>query len=105
MQYVTNYMRIQLLPPLDTLQFNYGADIASAATITPSALVQQITGTTTITTINAPANMASQFYAFSRDGFNTATSGNILVSATIPANHQAAFIYHPVLQKWGVITS
>ena len=44
MQYVSNYMRNQMLPTLNTAEYNYGPDIANAATITPSALVQTIAG-------------------------------------------------------------
>lgn len=105
MQYVINYYRGTLLPTLNTAQYNYGPDMASAAAITPSALVQQITGTAAISTINAPANMAGQFYAIARDGFSTTTSGNILQAVPVPAGHSAVFFYHPVLKKWGVITS
>jgi hypothetical protein len=105
MQYVINYERNQVLPVLNTAAWNYGNDIASAATISPSALVQLITGSAAISTINAPGNMAGAFYAIARDGFSTTTAGNILLAVTVPANHTANFVYHPVLQKWGVITS
>jgi hypothetical protein len=105
MQYVTRYVQDFLLPVLNTQLFNYGPDIASAASITPSAAVHRITGTAAIATINAPVNFAGAFDAIAVDGFTTVTTGNILLAVAVPANHMAHLAYHPVIAKWGIITS
>lgn len=109
MQYVNGYFQNQMLPVLNTATYNYGPDIASAATITPTAAVQRITGTVAINTITpvptAQVNFAGPFFAIAEDGFSTTTAGNILLAVSVPANHMAVFAYHPVMSKWGVVTS
>lgn len=108
MQGVQTYMNSTLLPPLNMSQFGFGPDIASASSITPSAQVQHVTGSTAIDTINAPTapqNLAGPIFLTSQDGFTTTTAGNIMQAVTIPAGHMGIFAYHPALQKWGVVTS
>jgi len=114
MQYSNNYFSNQLVPLLNTQQYSYGQPIASAANITPNALVQQVTGTATVTTIHPMATPSGQpigpsgpFYAISRDGFVIAPGGNINISSTVtvPAGGMAVFAYDGITQKWSVIHS
>lgn len=104
-QYVITYFNTNLLPSLNTQQFGYGPDIASATTISPTNLIHQVTGSTEIDTINAPQGFAGMFVAIATNGFTTGTSGNILLATTVAAGHSALFVFHPVAAKWGVITS
>jgi hypothetical protein len=59
-----------------------GPDIASAATITVTRFMHVVTGTGTVTTINAPKNFVGQVMLVSHDGFYLATGGNISLFQT-----------------------
>lgn len=108
-QYVNNYWQNDVLPLLNTSTFGYGPDLPAATSVSPVGLVQLITGSAVISTLNPFAtpggNFAGPFFAIARDGFSTNTSGNILLAVNVPAGHTAIFAYHPVIGKWGVITS
>lgn len=96
-----------LLGTLNTFQFNYGADIASAGTINPTALIHRVTGAVTISTINPPAtsNFAGLLVLISKDGFSTDALGNIQAAYTVNAGHTLMLAYHPVLNLWCGVTS
>ena len=110
MQYVNNYFQQEMLPVLNTFQFNYGPNLASASSLNPTALIQTITGSVAIDTINPPPTPPASTFAgplclFAQDGYTTTTSGNILLAVSVPTNHMALFVFNPILNKWGVITS
>ena len=61
----------------------WAPSVASAATIEPLAAIQPISGTTTVTTINAGPG-ATRFTLLAEAGFALATGGNIAAAATVP---------------------
>lgn len=80
----------------------YGADIASAATVTVTNMTHQVTGTTTISTIQQPAGQSATgpLVLIAKDGFSIDTAGNVTNALTVPAGHSAWLAYHPVLGTW-----
>ena len=99
------WINVQLVPTLNNEQWGFGADIASAATISPDHRMHQVTGSVNVATINAPIGFSGFFVAFARDGFATVLGGNIQTAQTIAAGHIGIFAYHAALQMWGVVTS
>lgn len=78
-----------------------GADLASAATITPTHRIHYITGTAEIATITLPWNTFSGDLVLIPDGaFTIATSGNIITAVTAVANRPLILTYHPAKGKW-----
>lgn len=109
MQYVNNWLGNELVPLVNSQQYGFGPALASASTVTPGGLVQQVTGTVAIDNITpmptASGQQTGAFYAIAKDGFSTTTAGNISQAVSVPAGHMAVFAYDPALQKWGVVTS
>lgn len=111
MQYANNYFQNQMLPLLNTSTYSFGPTIAAASTISPTALVQMVSGSTTVDTITPiptpSGNFAGPICLIAQNGFATSLAGNILVPVTISANHMGIFAYLPSLNngRWGVVTS
>jgi len=109
MQYTNNWLGNELVPLINSQQYGFGPAVASASTITPTALVQQISGTAAIDNITpmptASGQQSGPFYAIARDGFSTTTGGNISQAISVAPGHMAIFAYDLALQKWGVVTS
>ncbi len=98
LQYWDNFF-IQLrnfLNRQDTVPF---ASVASATTINPVRQVQPITGSVTITTINATPDL-SPMTLLAINGFSTGTSGNIAAVVTLAAGTAKDFYWNPVNLKW-----
>jgi len=85
----------------------YGADIPSAAAITVTNMTHQVTGTTTVSTIQQPQGQSAvgPLVLIAKDGFSINTGGNVLNSLTVAAGHSAWLSYHPDLQKWSGVVS
>lgn len=68
-----------------TAAINYGASITAASTITPTAELMRVTGSTAIQTITVPAGMSAggclTFIPFPSAAWSLGTSGNIGLSA------------------------
>jgi hypothetical protein len=58
--------------------------VASATTIAPAGMVQQVTGSVTVATISA-GPQSDHFVLLAVDGFDLATGGNIAAAKTIGA--------------------
>ncbi|KKU98295.1 MAG: hypothetical protein UY28_C0004G0033 [Candidatus Amesbacteria bacterium GW2011_GWB1_48_13] len=91
-QYVVNYMQrvgtfVQTLSGSD-VPFEA---IASAASITPLQAVQPVTGTATISDINAPDDFI-KLTLLSIDGFSVATGGNLTVAKTLAAGESLSLV-------------
>jgi len=108
MQYVNGYLGNGLVPILNQ-HSGYGTDIPAAASITPSAGVQAITGTATISTINPMPTAAGKWggpiYLIARAGYSTSTAGNIYQAVTVAAGHMGIFAFDRNAGKWSVVTS
>ena len=77
------------------------AAIASAGTITATPPTQHVTGTVTITTINAPAGFSGPLWLISDNGFTLGTGGNIAAgTAAITAGRSVQLIYDPASAMW-----
>jgi hypothetical protein len=77
--------------------------IVSAATIAPTAYITFISGTTSITTITAPASMTSsggQIVLIPTGLWSTATSGNIALASTAVVNKALIMYYDSATAKW-----
>lgn len=71
-----------------------GANVASAATITPTGTLFHVTGTTQITTINLPfTGFTGCIRTIPDAAYTTATGGNIAVASTATANRVLDFCY------------
>jgi len=107
-QYVTNYFQMQLLPLLNQ-RYGYGPTITAAASITPGAAVQAVTGTATIATINPMPTASGQsggpIFLIARNGYSTSTAGNIYQAVNVAAGHMGIFAYDRDARKWSVVTS
>lgn len=79
-----------------------GAPVASAATITPTANLFHVTGTTATATINLPTNFVEGEITVIADGIWTWTSaGNIAVAGTVTtAGSMVSFRYDANTAKW-----
>ena len=91
---LVNYFR-QNAATINNNSQGYGPDLASAATISPTSTIHVITGTATVSTINIPPGFNGALYLISRDGFSTATGGNIAQAATYPPTALVALVYVP----------
>jgi len=79
----------------------WGADLASAATITPTHMFHRITGTTQIDNINLPAAGFSGMLILSFAGaVLVANGGNVDIAFTSAANEFAMLIWNPARAKW-----
>lgn len=77
-----------------------GVDIASAATITPDHAIHRITGTATITTINAPSGFSGPLFLIPVDAFELDTGGNISAAVTATPGRLVIVVYDPIRQQW-----
>ena len=79
-----------------------GGNIASASTITVSKAFYQVTGSTTINTINQAGTPpeVGPLCLYARDGFILGTSGNIATAMTVLPTRCAILFYSPTLSKW-----
>src|SRR5579885_605020 len=82
----------------------FGDPLASAAQITPYAYHHDVTGTATITTINAPLGATAPIVLRSVDGFSLGPGGNIAISAatTVTPPNYAQLVYDGREQMWHV---
>lgn len=77
--------------------------IASAATIDVGTDLINLTGTTSIATINAPhqGGFSSVLFIVPTDGnVATVTTGNIPVAVTMPQNRVTALVFSKKNNKW-----
>lgn len=91
-------------------QFNkaVGPDIASAATIAPTALCHVVTGAVAIVTITPPdPNFCGFIVLIAGGAFTWTAAGNItLASAAAQTVGKAVvFFYNPVTAKWSPVAS
>lgn len=78
-----------------------GADLASAATITPTHKYHYVTGTAAIDTIALPwPNFAGEVVLVPAGAFTWTTAGNIAVAGTAVAGRSLVFHYLPTKGKW-----
>ena len=92
-----------LIENLNQSSTTQGADIASASTITVTRFMHMVTGTATITTIQAPQHYAGQLMLVSENGFTLSTGGNISLPSSpesIPAGGHVLLTYLPSQKKW-----
>lgn len=81
----------------------WGADVASASTITPTGPKFRVTGATTINTINLPhAGFNGDIKIVVVDGADIGTSGNIIKGVGTGSNDMLIFYYNPTDSKWYV---
>lgn len=87
----------------NTLSGGMGANLASAATITPTNAVHHVTGVTTVNTITAPAGISSgTALNLIADGANLqiGTAGNVNDRVDLIAGQAVRFIYDTGTSKW-----
>jgi hypothetical protein len=91
-----------LIKQFNSLFNGYGADIASASSITVDAAVHNVTGTAAVKTILQPAGQTavSPCTLYSHDGFSLASGGNISAALAVPAGLAVTLAYHPALKLW-----
>lgn len=78
-----------------------GATIASSATITVSAAIHHVTGSDTITTINAPAGFSGPVHLLADGTFSLGTGGNInLARGPYSVGQVAIVVYDPATGMW-----
>ena len=71
-----------------------GANVASATTITPTAMIFHVTGTTTIATLNVPyASWTGQLFLIPDGLWSTTTGGNIALGSTAVVNKVLVMTY------------
>lgn len=70
-----------------------GKDLESAALVKPTNPIHHITGTGTISTINAPKGFTGPLMLISDDGFSFDTTGNITRGGEVPADTHLIFVY------------
>lgn len=106
-QYTFNYWNQQVLPQVNTLLTSYGPDLASAASITVTNQIHQITGSASIETITLPSGSIAvgPLMLYARDGFTLTTGGNVTPAASVAAGHGALGVFHPALNLWVFVTS
>lgn len=102
MPVVTDQMA-QLRSPGTTEQRIVGPAIASAATIAPTHLIHEVTGTTQVTTITPPytgfAGLLFLIWTNANPG-GVGTGGNIAAALDPAQNKMTVHAYHPELAKW-----
>jgi hypothetical protein len=83
-----------------------GADLASGATIAPSALIHNVTGAAAVVNITPPwPAFAGVVYLIAAGIFTWTAAGNIAVAGTSTAVGRAVgFVYNPVIGKWYPLT-
>jgi hypothetical protein len=77
--------------------------IASASTIDVKTDIVEVTGTTSIATINKPhqGGFSAQLFVIPTDGnVATLTTGNIPVAVTMPQNRATLLVYSKSNNKW-----
>lgn len=105
-QYVNNYINQDLLLPLNSDLFGFGADIPSAAAINPTNRIHLVTGGAAISTINPPSNFGGGLLVLAaRDGFSVTTGGNIAIAQNVPLGHAIFLSYLPTINRWYGVTS
>jgi hypothetical protein len=79
-----------------------GADLTSGATIAPTSLVHNVTGTAAIVTITPPwPGFAGVVYLVAQGIFTWTAGGNIALAGTSTAvGHAMGFLYVPTVGKW-----
>ena len=83
------------------IQRTVGANVASATTITPTASIFHVTGTTTIATINLPvAGFSGQIVIIPDGVFATNTAGNIALASTSVVSKALTMTYDTGTAKW-----
>ncbi len=88
---------------LNTGVQGFGADIAAAASITPSAYMHVVTGTAAISRIGTPPRYAGgPLVLIAADGFSLATGGNIASAAAVTAGTAVVLNYHSRNKLWYV---
>jgi len=95
--FLNNYLQkiqFQLNSQVQTV----GSPLASASLIKPTNPIHHITGSTTISTINAPGGFTGPLMLLSDDGFSFDTAGNISRSGEVPAKTHLIFVYDG--NKW-----
>lgn len=104
---LTTWLNQQVATPLSTLLNGYGADIASANTITVTNMVHNVTGSVQINTINQPAGSSAvgPLNLIAVNGFTIGMSGNVTTGLAISAGHMAMLVFHPVTQTWTGIST
>ncbi len=82
----------------------FGADLASATTITPTNAFHHITGTAAIATITAPSSRsnayAGTFCAIPDGAFTTTTGDNIAIASTGVVGKTLCWSRDPITLKW-----
>lgn len=102
-QYTNDYFQVDLLPPLNSDVFGFGASIASAATINFTSQIHLVTGVAAISTINVPTGFTGGGLTLaSRDGFSVTTGGNIALAQNVPANHAIMLSFLPTVGANGL---
>ncbi len=105
-EYFQDYFKTQLLPQLNSDVYGFGADIASAATISFTSEIHLVTGSVTIATINVPTGFTGGGLTLAaKDGFSVTTGGNIALAQTVNAGHAIMLSWHPVQNLWYGVTS
>ena len=77
--------------------------VASSATIAPTAPINFVSGTTTISTITAPAGISSgggQIVLIPTGLFSTNTAGNIALATVAVVNKAIIMTYDATTTKW-----
>jgi hypothetical protein len=83
-----------------------GGDLASGATIAPTALIHNVTGAAAVVNITPPWPAFGGLVIFVAQGIFTWTAaGNIAVAGTSTAvGRCVGFVYNPVTAKWYPLT-
>ena len=80
-----------------------GPALASATTITPSSAIHHVTGSATISTINAPSGFSGPAWLISDAGFSLTTGGNISRAVgPFAAGQLVMVVYDPATATWYV---
>jgi len=77
------------------------ANVASAATVTPTGALFHMTGAAAITTMNLPTNFISGWVCAIADGaWSISGAGNVVPAVTATANRTYCFYWDPGPGKW-----
>jgi hypothetical protein len=90
----------QIVNQINTQVQGVGADLASAATIIPTNAIHVVTGTATISTINAPSQFSGPIWLIAGGAWTTNTSGNISLATSPTVGSVVMFVYDYVTTKW-----
>lgn len=91
------------VPAIGVQPLGVGADVASATTITPTAGVFRVTGTTAIATINLPVGCQNDGCVITLlpvAAFTTTAAGNIVITSTAVIGKALIMTYSPATLKW-----